>query len=320
MRISVALPTYRGGTYLRQQLESIQQQTRRPDELIITDDASGDDTIVITEEFQKTASFPVKILSNFNRLGCNRNFAEAIARCGGDIIALSDQDDVWKSRHLERLIAPFERDQAVSLVVSNSDFVDEDLQPTGITLWKATRFNAADARRLNRGPALREWVKHHVIAGHASAFRAKLAPAILPFAQSTYDQWLGLVCAACGKVVMIDEILTLQHHHANQTIGHRQRTLAKRALSEKTVSMGHFEAQIEELGQLISRLECHPEVVWERDYQKILHERIDLLEQRRLMRNGVAIHRAITATRLLLSGRYHRNGRGLLTYARDLRG
>jgi hypothetical protein len=167
---------------------------------------------------------------------------------------------------------------------------------------------------------LREWVKHHAIAGHASAFRAKLAPVILPFAKSTYDLWLGVICAACGKVVMIEETLTLHRHHTNQFLGHREVTLAERALSEKTVSMGHFEGQIEDFRQLISRLGCHPELVQERDYQKILQERIDLMEQRLLMRRHGAVHRAITATRLLLSGCYHRIGRGFLTYARDLRG
>jgi hypothetical protein len=320
MKLSIALPTYNGEKYLRPQLESISAQTRLPDELIITDDASVDGTLAIAEAFRSSAPFPVLIFRNRTRLGCNGNFAEAISRCSGDVIALSDQDDVWKSRHVERLMQPFLQDEAVSLVVANSDYVDENLNPTGTTLWSAVRFTAADALRVHRGPTLRQWLKHHIVAGHALAFRAKLTVLILPFERSTYDQWLGIVCAACGKVIMDEEIVTLHRQHATQTMGHREMTLADRVREQPVVSTGHFEGQIDELRQLVSRLDARPELVAVPQHKTVIDERISLWEQRRLMRQGGAARRVIMATRLLLNGHYHRIGRGFLTYLRDLRG
>jgi hypothetical protein len=320
MRLSVALPTFNGGKYLLQQLESIQTQSRLPDELIITDDASNDNTVTIVERFQKVARFPVRLFNNPVGLGCNENFAKAIAQCSGDVIALCDQDDVWSPLHLERLLAPFQVDEAVTLVVSNSELVDENLRSLGRTIWKGLRFSGSDARRVNRGPALRQWIKHPAISGHASAFRADLVPIILPFPHRDYDQWLALICAACGKVKMVDEVLTLYRQHSDQTIGFRPESLTQKMSSEKTVPRTHFSEQIEELNQLHSRLVAYPEIVRLCDYNDVLRERMALWEQRKLMRQGHALRRVIMATRLLLSGRYHRIGRGFLTYARDLRG
>jgi hypothetical protein len=319
MKISVALPTYNGAKYLQSQLESIRSQTRPPDELVITDDASSDDTLAIAESFARNASFAVSIFRNVNRLGCNDNFAEAISKCTGDVIALSDQDDVWKPRHLERLLLPFEHED-VSLVMANSEFVNENLQPRGKTLWDAFRFNEADARRLNRGSSLREWLKHHATAGHASAFRAELVPVILPFPKSMYDQWIGLVCSACGRVEMVNEILTLHRQHDAQTIGIRSVTLVKKASKELTVSQAHFDEQIEELQQLIARLALHSARVRMPDHEAIVSERISLFRERQALRQGGWGRRIVMSTRLLITGRYHRIGRGLLTYARDLRG
>ena len=95
LHISVAMCTYNGGKYLREQLISIAKQARLPDELIVCDDVSNDATLQILNEFQKMAPFPIRIHRNGVRLGVTKNFEQAIALCNGDIIALSDQDDVW---------------------------------------------------------------------------------------------------------------------------------------------------------------------------------------------------------------------------------
>ena len=68
-KISVALCTYNGEPFLRQQLESIQQQTRLPDELVVCDDRSTDQTVAIVREFAATVSFPVVIVENLQTLG-----------------------------------------------------------------------------------------------------------------------------------------------------------------------------------------------------------------------------------------------------------
>ena len=106
--ISIALATYNGSRYIREQLDSIALQTRLPDELIISDDASTDDTLDIARDFARHVPFPVKIYKNQERLGSTRNFEIAILYCSGNLISLCDQDDIWYPNKLalseERLI------------------------------------------------------------------------------------------------------------------------------------------------------------------------------------------------------------------------
>ena len=95
LSLSIALASYNGERYIAEQLDSIARQTRLPDELIISDDASGDATPAIALDFARQAPFPVKVLQNSERAGSTRNFEIAIRACTGDIIFLCDQDDVW---------------------------------------------------------------------------------------------------------------------------------------------------------------------------------------------------------------------------------
>ena len=85
-KISVALCTYNGEIYLREQLESILEQTLPPDEIIICDDGSTDATIKILEEFRRKSFTSVKVYCNKENLGVSKNFEKAISLCSGDII------------------------------------------------------------------------------------------------------------------------------------------------------------------------------------------------------------------------------------------
>ena len=136
--ISIALCTYNGSRYLKEQLDSIAGQTRLPSELIIRDDRSTDDTVDIARRFAETAPFAVKVHVNSENVGSTKNFELAIEGCSGDIIALSDQDDIWLPQKLERLEAEFAADPGVGLVFSDAELTDEKLAPLGVRLWRET--------------------------------------------------------------------------------------------------------------------------------------------------------------------------------------
>ncbi len=139
-KISVALCTYNGDSFLRQQLESIQQQTRLPDELVVCDDRSTDQTIVIVREFAATVSFPVVIVQNPETLGSARNFEQAIRLCTGDLIALSDQDDIWYPNRLQRSEQEFIAHPRAGLVFSDADIIDDQNRLQDGTLWQRLGF------------------------------------------------------------------------------------------------------------------------------------------------------------------------------------
>jgi glycosyltransferase involved in cell wall biosynthesis len=137
MKLSIALATCNGQRFLRDQLDSFLSQTRRPDELVVCDDRSEDQTLEILTEFRASASFPVRILQNEHRLGITKNFEQVVGRCDGDVIFLSDQDDSWASEKLTRHEAVYLTHPDVGLVFSNGEVVDEALAPLGYTLYDA---------------------------------------------------------------------------------------------------------------------------------------------------------------------------------------
>lgn len=100
-KISVAITTYKGARFLREQLDSLYAQTLLPDEVIVCDDASTDGTIDILEEYHN--KYGLKYFINDTGLGCNRNFFKAINLCSGDYICICDQDDIWLPNKIETL-------------------------------------------------------------------------------------------------------------------------------------------------------------------------------------------------------------------------
>src|SRR5437588_7313199 len=106
-RISIAMCTYNGARFLREQLDSFAAQSRLPDEVVICDDGSTDGTADIVRTFASGAPFPVHFHVNEPRLGITRNFERAAGLCTGSIIFFSDQDDVWLPDKLDRFAEAF---------------------------------------------------------------------------------------------------------------------------------------------------------------------------------------------------------------------
>ena len=84
------MATYNGERFIGEQLQSFAAQSRLPDELVVCDDQSTDETVRILRTFSTTAPFEVRIYENEKRLGLVENFARAISQTKGDIIFLSD--------------------------------------------------------------------------------------------------------------------------------------------------------------------------------------------------------------------------------------
>lgn len=128
--VSVALAVYNGEKYLRQQVESILNQTVADIELVMSDDCSIDGSWKVMEQLA-TEDSRIRIYRNESNLGFKDNFGKAIEKCHGEYIALSDCDDIWEPNHLEMLLDII-GDKA--LACGNSTLVDADGIPTGTTL------------------------------------------------------------------------------------------------------------------------------------------------------------------------------------------
>src|ERR1700739_2794139 len=125
MKISVALCTFHGEAHLVEQLQTIKQQTRPPDELVVCDDRSDDRTADLIEDFARAAGFAVRFRMNDCRRGAAANYAGAISLGGGDLVAFCDQDDLWEPDKLACLESVFDRNARVLAAFSDLAIVTE---------------------------------------------------------------------------------------------------------------------------------------------------------------------------------------------------
>ena len=123
--ISVVLCTYNGSKYIEKQLESIMNQTVMPDEVIIQDDCSDDDTVFLCEKFIKNNQLSWNVTVNENRKGYRLNFVTALRKTNGDIVFLCDQDDIWYSNKVEVMTGLMDIDESIKSLASTVDRIDE---------------------------------------------------------------------------------------------------------------------------------------------------------------------------------------------------
>lgn len=124
-KISVAMATYNGEKFLLAQLISLQKQTRPPDEVVICDDHSEDATVEIAREFIRENRLEHwHVLENSENLGYIRNFRRAMAETTGDIVFLSDQDDVWREDKLAVMCTVMEGKGKIEALVCGYSVID----------------------------------------------------------------------------------------------------------------------------------------------------------------------------------------------------
>jgi glycosyltransferase involved in cell wall biosynthesis len=223
MKISVAMATYNGERFVREQLDSLAAQTRPPDELIVVDDCSADRTLDIVAEFSRAAPFPVMSHRNSRNLGWSENFLKAISLCNGDWIALCDQDDVWMSTKLsmiERQIGGETSESEVVLWVHSAQVTDECLRPSKV------RFPDIRRRRVVGGRRLPIW---SFFPGFALVVRADLVPLLcdgasqrgadpnVPSIPMAHDGYICQIAKSVGAVGMLPEVLAAYRRHGATT-------------------------------------------------------------------------------------------------------
>jgi len=197
----------------------MQQQTRLPDELVVCDDRSTDGTVAILRDFAASASFPVRITCNEQNLGFVANFAQAIRLCTGDLIALSDQDDIWYPTRLERSEQELAQHPKVGLVFSDAEVIDDHDQSMGMRLWSNFGFEGKRKQQFEAGDYT-VLVKNRFVTGATIVFRSQLRDNILPIGPGwLHDEWIVAAVAGVAEVRPIDAPLIRYRKHASQQLG-----------------------------------------------------------------------------------------------------
>lgn len=208
--ISVALCTYNGEAFLREQLDSLATQSRPPAELQVGDDRSTDATLDILADFRSRAPFPVHVHVNERRLGYGENFIATARRCSAPWIAFCDQDDVWFPHKLERCAA--ELREGVTLVAHSAEVTGDQRLPD----WPARPVN----------PPL-SLMPRWFCLGFCQAFDRRIldVPKLdLPWVEveDAHDAWVPFIAGMTGTIVWIDEPLARYRSHrdnVSRTLG-----------------------------------------------------------------------------------------------------
>lgn len=221
-KISVALCTYNGAKFLSEQLESIKNQTRLPDEIVVGDDCSSDKTVEIIEDFARTVPFPVELKINEKNLGSTKNFEQTISRCGGDLIFLSDQDDIWLAEKIAVIEKEFKNNSNLGMVFSDAELIDENSNLLGSNLWDFT-ITKNELRDIKTDKSFEILLRRNVLTGATMAFRANLREKFMPILQDVpgliHDGWIALFCAIYNDITFIKKPLVQYRQHGNQQIG-----------------------------------------------------------------------------------------------------
>lgn len=205
MKISIAMATYNGAKYLQEQLDSFVAQTRQPDELVVCDDASTDTTVDILESFRQQAPFAVRIYRNETNLGFVKNFEKALSLCTGDIIFLSDQDDVWFESKLAVVLQYFQ-DNPDTMVFINDYYVSDEE-------CKNPLFSKlSNIESMGFGE---DWY----VAGCSTALRSRFLDIILPIPEHIHghDSWINKLAIFTRKRMIIRQALQLYRRHPENT-------------------------------------------------------------------------------------------------------
>jgi glycosyltransferase involved in cell wall biosynthesis len=225
LSVSVALATYNGERFLREQLESIQGQSVLPQEIVISDDNSHDSTValvaeVLTPAWCDSQGVALRVIRNTKPLGPGKNFEQAILTCSGDLVVLADQDDLWHQNKVERLLAEFDGKPAVLLVHSDARLVDGAGQPLGMRLTEGIGFSVEELEILASGHSLPAFVKRNLATGATMMFRRELADLAFPLPSGElHDGWLALAASILDGVVFVPEELIDYRQHGGNQIG-----------------------------------------------------------------------------------------------------
>lgn len=204
MFISVAIATFNGERFIEEQLNSILKQTRLPDEIIICDDCSSDSTVEIIKRIELTTNIYIKIIENQINLGYTNNFLKAISLTKGDLIFISDQDDVWFDNKIAKVCDLANKYSNKHVFINDTYFVDEHLNKTGLTkLQTIKKIYNNDSQ---------------FVAGCCTAITGDLLKifSLMPNDYS-YDEWIHYLGSITNTRVVIDEPLQLYRRHGGNT-------------------------------------------------------------------------------------------------------
>lgn len=245
---SVIMTTYNGQQFIEKQLHSLFMQTRPPDEVLISDDSSVDDTVEIVDAFiaDNHLEYQWDLQKNKYNKGVLRNFLDTAAQARGDVVFFADCDDVWMPEKIEMMMGGFEMHRDM-LACTCLDYLI-DGQGKKITSWYGAFARTSAGKGNCRKMTFADAVKYNQSAGHNLAVRRDFLAEAAPFILRnglTFDLPIGTLAAIYDGYYLLGKELVAWRQHGENSSG------LKSSVKERLFDFsGRVDAQKQRLRQM----------------------------------------------------------------------
>ncbi|WP_042859234.1 glycosyltransferase family 2 protein [Dickeya sp. NCPPB 3274] len=285
-RISIALATYNGGRYVRQQLDSIQHQTHQDFIIHVCDDGSRDNTLEVIRSHELYQQGKIRLYPGKGGLGAMKNFRRVIACCEDRYIALCDQDDYWVPEKLERLLneakAHEQGGATPVLAFSDLEIVDAVLGPLHPSFYRASIKSSAASQP-------EDFVVSNHIPGCAMLFNRALKQLMEPMPDDIrmHDWWIAMIAAHSGKIAYVDMPLIKYRQHGNNTVG-VPGILRKRLLPDSLLCLRGYPTGHKHSRMMLTALKsfCQQHQSDSTDFLRVIRGEAGVLSKLSLMRRA----------------------------------
>lgn len=215
-KVDILMATYNGEKYIDEQIQSILSQTYSNFNLIISDDASTDNTQKILKKYEQLDE-RVKIYINKKNVGFIKNFSKLCSYASSSICMFSDQDDIWYPEKVEKMLLYKNKKNAtlvfcdMALIDKEKNIIDDSFHKKNNMQKKCCKYHDYTLLRVE-----------NVISGCSMLVEKKVLDKSIPFPEDDvmiYDWWIGINACDYGQIYYLDEALQLYRQHENNTIG-----------------------------------------------------------------------------------------------------
>lgn len=201
------MASYNGENYISEQLQSILKQLGDDDEVIVSDDGSSDGTVQAVLDLRDPR---IRIYNNNGEHGYTKNFENALNHASGDVIFISDQDDVWLDGKVEKCLQVLEK---YPLVIHDAAMTDGSLNITAPSHFE--KYNVQEG-------FLNTLVRTRYTGACMAFTRDFMVGRVLPFPKKQkycpYDYWLAYLGFFYHEVYVLNEPLILYRRHEHTTL------------------------------------------------------------------------------------------------------
>lgn len=271
--VSVALALYNGEKFIEKQLNTLRLQTVKPNQVVLCDDGSSDNTVHTVKEYIRKYALTDswKIYENSRNLGYAKNFYHAMELCDGDVIYLCDQDDIWKKDKIEKMNAVMEENPHISLLMCKGGVIGaDDKELHGMMIKRSgeteeiTKISVKDMIHIFDWTGMLMCVRKDFFDRHKSVISGISAP---------HDFVLALTAADCGQFYVYDYVGAYHRRHGNNAANEEHRISKILNLKRKLRDIEHYNGYLQNI--------ANSNIGIQEDSMRMLKERLEKSQQRK---------------------------------------